>query len=94
MRTREKSFRHESLQDEKSIKDLLKSLTKGFADGRLSFSDEDGEIVMEPEGLLRLKLTASKEENRHRINLRISWQSQEPPIKKNKSLSVRARNRK
>ena len=52
MRQSKNSFRHESLQDAETIQDILKSLSKGIAKGKLSFSDEDGEIVMEPEGLL------------------------------------------
>jgi len=90
MRTREKSFRHESLQDGKSIRELLESITEGLADGRLVFSDEDGEIVMEPKGLLHTKLTVSKEESRHRINLRITWQVEDNSVKKDKSLSVQS----
>ncbi len=90
MRTREKSFRHESLQDGKSIRDLLESITEGLADGRLVFSDEDGEIVMEPKGLLHTKLTVSKEESRHRINLRVTWQVEDNSVKKDKSLSVQS----
>jgi len=90
MRTREKSFRHESLQDGKSIRELLESITEGLADGRLVFSDEDGEIVMEPKGLLHTKLTVSKEESRHRINLRVTWQVEDNSVKKDKSLSVQS----
>ncbi|RLJ17367.1 amphi-Trp domain-containing protein [bacterium endosymbiont of Escarpia laminata] len=91
MRTDGKSFRHESLQDTKAIRDLLKSISQGLKEGHLSFSDADGEIVMEPEGLLQFKLTATKRQGRHRINMRISWQVDEPSEKKDKSLSVRSR---
>ncbi len=94
MRQSEQSFRHESLQDAKSIRDLLKSITDGIAKGRLVFSDEDGQIVMEPEGLLRFKLTASQEENQHRISLRIGWHSQESVPKKGKTLAVRSGSKK
>ena len=90
MRQNEQSFRHESLQDAKSIRDILKSITEGLAKGRLVFSDEDGEIVMRPEGLLRLKLTASQEENQHRISLRIGWQSQDASPSNGRTLEVRA----
>lgn len=81
------SFRHESLQDAKTIQDILKAITKGLAKGKLSFSDEDGEIVMEPEGLLNLKVTANQDESRHRLNIRITWQGEEK-IKQKKPLSV------
>ena len=84
---RKDSFKHESLHDAKSIQDILKAVTKGIARGRLTFSDEDGEILMEPEGLLNLKVTASQEETQNRVNIRITWQSEEKP-KRRKPLSV------
>jgi amphi-Trp domain-containing protein len=76
MRQSKNSFRHESLQDPKTIQELLKSITKGIAKGKLTFSDEDGEIVMEPEGLLNLKVTASQDDGRNRVNIRITWQAE------------------
>ena len=87
MRQSKNSFRHESLQDSKTIQEILKSITKGIAKGKLSFSDEDGEIVMEPGGLLNLKVTANKDETRHRLNIRITWQSEEK-VKRKKPLLV------
>jgi amphi-Trp domain-containing protein len=87
MRQNKNSFRHESLQDAKTIQDILKSITKGIAKGSLTFSDEDGEIVMEPEGLLNLKVTAEKDESRHRVNIRITWQAEEK-VKQKKPLAV------
>jgi amphi-Trp domain-containing protein len=89
MRSRKKSFRHQSLQDQKSIQDILKSITRGIAKGKLSFSDEDDKIVMRPEGLLDLKVTASQEENRNRFNIRVSWQTNEATVSKKKRLSVK-----
>ena len=89
MRSRKKSFRHQSLQDEKSIQDILQSITSGIAKGKITFSDEDEKIVMRPEGLLDLKITASQEENRNRFNIRISWQVDDSREKKKKSLSVK-----
>jgi amphi-Trp domain-containing protein len=87
MRQNKNSFRHESLQDAKTIQDILKSITEGVAKGKLIFSDEEGEIVMEPEGLLNLKVTATKDETRHRLNIRITWQSEEK-VKQKKPLLV------
>ena len=89
MRNGKRSFRHQSLQDEKTIQDILKSIASGLAKGKITFSDEDEEIVMRPEGLLDLKLTATQEENRNRFNIRISWQVEDDGEKKGKSLSVK-----
>ena len=89
MRSRKKSFHHQSLQDEKSIQDILQSIISGIAKGKITFSDEDEKIVMRPEGLLELKVTASQEDNRNRFNIRISWQVDDSREKKKKSLSVK-----
>jgi amphi-Trp domain-containing protein len=89
MRNGKKSFRHQSLQDEKSIQDILKAITSGIAKGKITFSDEDEKIVMRPEGLLDLKVTATQEDNRNRFNIRISWQVDDSREKKKKSLSVK-----
>lgn len=81
------SFRHESLQDCQSVHKILSSLTKGFSKNSLKFSDEDDEIVLEPEGLLRLKLTADQEEVRNSVTLRISWETK-GGLEKNKKLNI------
>jgi amphi-Trp domain-containing protein len=67
-------FRHESLQDCESIQKILKALAKGIAKGELQFSDEQGVIRMQPQGLLDLKLVASREDGQQRLNLKINWQ--------------------
>jgi amphi-Trp domain-containing protein len=89
MRSGKRSFRHQSLQDAKSIEGILKSITSGIARGKITFSDEDEKIVMRPEGLLDLKVTATQEDNRNRFNIRISWQLEDHSDKKKKSLSVK-----
>ena len=89
MRNGKRSFRHQSLQDEKSIQDILKAITSGIAKGKITFSDEDEKIVMRPEGLLDLKVTATQEDNRNRFNIRVSWQVDDSREKKKKSLSVK-----
>ena len=89
MRSRKKSFRHQSLQDKKYIQDILESVTNGIARGKITFSDEDEKIVMRPEGLLDLKVAASQEGNRNRFSIRVSWQTDDSREKKKKSLSVK-----
>lgn len=76
------TFRHESLQDSKSIQSILKSITKGIAKGTIVLSDDEGEIVMEPGGLLNLKVTARREELSDRLDIRISWQTEEKEVQK------------
>lgn len=78
------TFRHDSLQNQETIQALLKSIGKGLEKGRLTFSDAEGEIVLKPEGLLNLKISASREGAHHRLSLRVSWQSEPSPVKDKK----------
>jgi amphi-Trp domain-containing protein len=89
MRNRKTNFRHQSLQDVDSIQDILKAISSGIARGKITFSDEDEKIILRPEGLLDLKVTATREENRNRFNIRVSWESEEDGVKNKKSLSVK-----
>jgi amphi-Trp domain-containing protein len=75
------SFRHESLQDSSSIQDILKAITKGIAKGTLTFNDDEGEVVLQPEGLLNLRVTARQEDASNRLDIRISWQSEDSEVK-------------
>jgi amphi-Trp domain-containing protein len=91
MRQGKKSFRHESLQDRDSIQALLKAISQGIAKGKLTLSDEDGEMVLQPNGLLQLKVAATQDEEHHRINLRITWQVEAERPKKLKNLNVKVK---
>ena len=88
MRRDKSSFRHDSIQDTKSISKILEAVTEGIAKGKLVFSDEDDKIIMKPDGLLELKVTASHEDNHQRVNIRISWQEENKKKGKKKHLGV------
>jgi amphi-Trp domain-containing protein len=90
MKTGKLSFRHESLQDTKTIKGVLKALTDGLARGKLSFSDADDSIELKPEGLMKLKITATQEDSMNRVNIRIAWQSEEK-VRTNKVVKVKSK---
>lgn len=82
-------FRHESLQDCDSIQSLLDAITQGIAKGKITLKDDDDTIIMEPDGLIRMKLTAVQEDGRNRLDLRLTWQS-EDDVPKGKSLKAKA----
>jgi len=73
MQSDNKVFHHESLQDKKNIRQLLEAVTNGLEKGELSFSNDRDDIIMQPEGLLHLKLSASMEDGRNRVSIRITW---------------------
>ncbi|MCG7874659.1 MAG: amphi-Trp domain-containing protein [Candidatus Thiodiazotropha lotti] len=89
MRQGKKSFRHESLQDRASIERLLKSITQGIGKGSLVLSDDEDEMELKPDGLLQLKVTASQDSEKHRLNLRITWTAADSEGIKQKKLKVK-----
>lgn len=80
-------FRHESLQDAKSLQEILKAISKGLSKGKLVFNDDEGQVELEPKGLMNLKVSAKKDELRNRLDIRISWYDEEKEVKE-KSLQI------
>ncbi|MEM9635339.1 MAG: amphi-Trp domain-containing protein [Pseudomonadota bacterium] len=77
------SFRHESIQSRKSIKALLEAVTKGIGKGELTLGDGEDELVMEPGGLITLRVRAERSNGSNRIDLRLTWtETTETPPKK------------
>ena len=82
------NFRHDSLQDSQSISNVLDAITKGLSKGKLVFSDDDNKVVMKPNGLLELKVTASQEDDRQRVSIRITWEEENKPKGGKKKLNI------
>lgn len=82
-------FRHDSLEDRKSIQTYLKAITKGLSQGELTFSDDGSEITLHPDGLIQLKVVASQDEQRDRLEIRMTW-DREIETPKHGSLEVKA----
>lgn len=87
MKQHKKSFQHESIQDAKSLQKILNAISDGIAKGKLEFSDEDDEIVFQPEGLMQLRLSAAQDGNQQRFNIKVSWQLDSDKLK-SKSLKI------
>ncbi|WP_428526770.1 amphi-Trp domain-containing protein [Roseibium sp.] len=83
------SFRHESLQSRKSIKALLEAVTKGIGKGELTLSDGDEEIVLEPGGLITVRVRADRANGSNRLDLRLTWTESTEAQKPKSDLKVR-----
>lgn len=66
-------FIHESLQDAKTVKTLLNALSKGFAKGEMTLSDEENELVLQTANLVNLRIKAARENGHCSVNLRVTW---------------------
>ncbi|WP_052481220.1 amphi-Trp domain-containing protein [Gilvimarinus agarilyticus] len=93
--SREKnSFRHESLQDTQSIRNLLQALLDGIDNGELAFSEGKDTLTLTPQGLMQVKLTAQREDAYNRVNLRFSWHEQGDTDGKQKTLKINGKSTK
>jgi amphi-Trp domain-containing protein len=90
MKPNKKSFRHESLQDSQSILEILTTLTEGLEKGKLVLSDAEDEIILNPQGLLQLKLSATQDDNRYSFTLKIGWQTEAENNPKKNILTISA----
>lgn len=70
-------FRHESLQDSKAIVRYLNALSEGFEQGTLQFRDQEGEIILEPSGMIRFEVAAQRKAGRYSMSLKLSWKQAE-----------------
>ena len=66
-------FQHESLQDAKSIGEYLRAIIHGLETGYLDLSDDNGQLVLHPSGLLGLELRAKRKGNRAKLAIELSW---------------------
>lgn len=76
-------FRHESLQDRKSVKKLLKAVLNGVENGEITLEDDKGSMTMSLSEMLQLRLTASRDSGENRVTLRMTWQDEDskPEVK-------------
>jgi amphi-Trp domain-containing protein len=72
------SFTHESLQDCQTIVGYLEALADGFAKGRLQLASNGREVVLDPQGLLKVGIKASRGQYRSKVVLRVSWRHDRP----------------
>ncbi|MFP3384500.1 amphi-Trp domain-containing protein [Tritonibacter sp. SIMBA_163] len=84
-------FRHDSLQDRKTIKGLVDAIGKGLAKGELSLSDDEGEIVLNPEGLLTLRIRAERNDGQCKVDFRVSWTERDDDLQQKSAPKVKAR---
>lgn len=81
-------FTHESLQDARTIKTLLTSLSKGFAKGEMTLGDGDKELVLQTDGLMTVRIKAEREDGQCEFSLKVSWKDPRDSAPKKKTPSI------
>ncbi len=72
-------FTHQSIQDTESIVRYLNTLGQGIEKGRLLFCSGKDELVLKPNGLLKLGLKAKRKNGTTKISMRIVWKEGQTP---------------
>lgn len=83
-----RKFEHESLQDAVSLADYLDALKDGFAKGRLTFSDKEGDITIEPQGLIHFNVRAEQQGDRVRLAIDFSWKDRSSQLPTEATLKI------
>jgi amphi-Trp domain-containing protein len=69
----EEDFRHDSIQDGRSIARVLSALIEGFEKGHIDVGSGEHSVRLEPHGLLELELQAKRKNGRSKLVLKVSW---------------------
>ncbi|UTV99705.1 amphi-Trp domain-containing protein [Marinomonas rhizomae] len=76
-------FKYEALLDADDIQDVLKALSKGLSKGKLEFSEEkEGTLTLDPKGLMRLKVSASEDEDSQQFEVKVRWEKRPKRLNK------------
>jgi len=74
----EEDFRHDSIQDGKSIARVLSALIEGFEKGQLDVGSGEHTVHLEPSGLLEVEVQAKRKNGRSKLVLKVSWRDEGP----------------
>ncbi|WP_121061475.1 amphi-Trp domain-containing protein [Chachezhania antarctica] len=88
MKQADGKFRHQSVQDRKSIKALLEAVTKGVGKGELTFSDDDGSFTLEPDGLMTVRIRGEKSDGACRFDISVTWSERPDEDDKSKPVKI------
>lgn len=75
MSKNKEKFAYDSYQDCETITRHLRALADGLESGQLRLASDDRELVLEPQGMLRLHLRAHCSDARSRLALKITWRN-------------------
>lgn len=82
-------FRHESVQDRRSIVQYLRALTAGIEKGHIQLGMHDQELDLEPSGLLEFQIRAKRKGGRVKLALKMAWREDDGLDPSNDALTIK-----
>lgn len=87
---KKKQVKHESYQDNETIKRYLQQIIDGLDQGKITLSSGEDSILLEPHGLMEFVFNASQSKSKQQLNLKFSWTPQNiPPISEYEELIIK-----
>ncbi|PRQ05755.1 hypothetical protein ENSA5_00750 [Enhygromyxa salina] len=73
----EDDFRHESVQDRRSIVKYLHAITAGIEQGQIELGTADHMLALEPGGMIELEVQAKRKAGRVKFSIKLHWREDE-----------------
>lgn len=86
-------FKHESLEDSKSIVKYLKALQEGFESEALLFCSDNRKLVLNPSGLINLEIEARRKDDDIKLSIRFRWSEETSREAKKQPLDIQPLNK-
>lgn len=84
----EQNFFFESYQDVSSMKTYLNALIDGIAKNKLTLTTEGEELILYPNGMLKLTIKARKKNEKSRLSIKIAWTEERYKTGQNKTIKI------
>jgi len=87
---KKKQLKHESYQDNETIKRYLLQIIDGLDQGKISLSSGEDSIMLEPYGIMEFIFNATQSKSKQQLNLKFCWTPQNiPPISECEELIIK-----
>lgn len=86
-------FKHESLEDSKSIVKYLQALQEGFEKEALLFASDNRRLVVNPSGLINMEVEAKRKGDDIKLTLHFRWSEDDSRDTKKQPLNIQALNK-
>lgn len=85
-----KEFEYEALQDREAVIKYLQAVCDGFASGALRLASEEGEILLQPRGMIKLGVQAANKGGKVKLTIKLGWSDVERELSRSRTLFVEA----
>ena len=83
-------FKHESLEDSKTIVKYLKALQEGFEQESIMFTSDSRQLVINPCGLINMEVEAKRKGDDIKLTLQFRWSEQDNKETDKQPLDIKA----